>query len=164
MWRRSTIHSVLFAAVLIAVALAAERFGGWLMPALTGAVRIADGDSLELGGERVRLEGIDAPELHQDCGDGGKRWACGRTAREALRKLAAAGAVSCRPVDTDRYGRSVSVCEAGGADLGRQMVAQGLAIATGLAYAREEEAARKARRGIWAGPFEEPASWRARNM
>jgi endonuclease YncB( thermonuclease family) len=161
--RRSTINSVLVAAVLVAGALITERFAGWLVPAVTGTMHIVDGDSFELGGERVRLDGIDAPELHQDCGGASKPWPCGRAAREALRKAASAGAVSCRPIDTDVYGRSVSVCEAGGADLAKAMVVQGLAVSTGLAYAREQGEARRAKRGIWAGPFEEPASWRARN-
>lgn len=161
--RRSTMVSVLVAAVLVAGALIVERFAGWLLPALTGAIHIADGDSFELGGERVRLDGIDALELHQSCGAASKTWPCGRAARDALRKAASAGAVSCRPIGTDVYGRSLSVCEAAGVDLAGAMVAQGLAVATGLAYAREETEARRAKRGIWAGPFEMPASWRARN-
>ncbi|MDF2994453.1 MAG: thermonuclease family protein [Xanthobacteraceae bacterium] len=166
--RRSTINSVLVAAVLIAVALLAERFAGWLVPPVTGAMHVVDGDSFELGEERVRLDGIDAPELHQDCGpssngSGTKPWPCGRAARDALRKAAAKGAVSCRPIGTDVYGRSLSMCEAGGVDLARELVAQGLAVATGLAYARAQDEARRAKRGIWAGPFEQPASWRARN-
>lgn len=160
--RRSTIHSVLFAAVLIAGALLAERFGLHLLPELDGPVRIVDGDSLEVGGERVRLEGIDAPELDQRCGLAAKDWACGTSARAALRKAVGRDAVTCRPVGTDRYGRSVSVCEAGGRDLGAAMVGEGLAVATGFAYAREQEEARRAKRGLWSGPFEEPASWRAR--
>lgn len=163
MLRRSTINSVLVAAVLIAIALVAERFGGWLMPALTGTIHVVDGDSFELGDERIRLDGIDAPELHQDCGTQGKQWPCGRAAREGLRKAARAGAVSCRPIGTDVYGRSLSICEAAGVDLAKSQIQQGLAVATDLAYAREETEARRAKRGIWAGPFEQPASWRARN-
>ncbi|MFT0859493.1 thermonuclease family protein [Ancylobacter sp. G4_0304] len=158
-WRPDTWKSVLVALILIVVALAVERF----LPAITGSVRVADGDSLEVGGERIRLEGLDAPELHQSCGAPGREWPCGRRAREALQKLVDAGEVSCRPVDEDRYGRAVAICEAGGRDLGRAMVAQGLAISLG-AYGAEEREARASQRGIWAGPFERPADWRARNM
>ena len=43
------------------------------LPALAddiiGNVRIIDGDTLEIGGKRVRLFGVDAPELHQICWD-----------------------------------------------------------------------------------------------
>lgn len=159
-WRPDTWRSVLVALVLVGVALVAERY----IPALTGAVRLADGDSLELGGQRIRIEGIDAPELHQNCGTPNTEWACGRRAKEALQKIIEAGEVTCRPVDQDRYGREVSICEVGGRDLGRAMVEQGWAVATGIAYADEQRVARAARRGIWAGPFEMPAEWRARNQ
>ncbi|QFR31831.1 thermonuclease family protein [Ancylobacter sp. TS-1] len=156
-WRPSTLGSVLVALALVALALVAERF----VPALTGAVRVADGDSLEVGGERVRLDGIDAPELHQSCGEGAKAWPCGERARAALEALVARGTVSCRPVDEDRYSRAVSVCTVDGADIGARLVEQGWAVALGLAYRAEERDARAAKRGIWSGPFERPADWRA---
>ncbi|WP_248310358.1 thermonuclease family protein [Bosea sp. 117] len=157
MWRRSTIRSVLVALVMIVVALVAER---WL-PALTGTVHVVDGDSLEVGGERIRLDGIDAPELNQNCGPPEKAWPCGRRARAALEAAVKGREVSCRPLDTDRYGRSVSFCHAGDVDLARHMAEQGMAVALGLTYAGAEANARRARSGIWSGPFERPAEWRA---
>ena len=39
-----------------------------------------DGDTLDVGGVRIRLHGIDAPESKQYCRAGGKRWSCGRDA------------------------------------------------------------------------------------
>lgn len=158
-WRPSTYQSILVAVVLVAGALVVERF----VPALTGSVRVADGDSLEIGGERVRLEGIDAPELHQQCGPPDKLWPCGERARAALRALVAKGEVKCRPVDEDRYARAVSVCTVDGRDIGAALVSDGWAVALGLSYGSEERAARQAGRGIWAGPFERPGEWRARN-
>ncbi|MDR6954073.1 endonuclease YncB(thermonuclease family) [Ancylobacter sp. 3268] len=164
-WRRSTWVAVLVALAMIALALIAER----IVPLLDGAVRVADGDSFEIGGERVRLEGIDAPELHQSCGAPEAPWPCGERARQALQQaVAAAGkdgvtsGVTCRPVDDDRYGRAVSICTAGGRDLGARMVREGWAVATSYAYRSEEAAARAAGRGIWSGPFELPADFRAR--
>lgn len=158
-WRPSTFGSVLVALALVVLALVAERF----VPALTGGVRVADGDSLEVGGERVRLDGLDAPELHQNCGERAAQWPCGERARAALRAIVEAGSVSCRPVDEDRYGRAVSVCAVDGADIGARLVGQGWAVATGLAYRAEERAARAAGRGIWSGPFDMPADWRAQH-
>ena len=159
-WRPDTWRSIVVALLLVGAALVAERY----IPALTGAVRLADGDSLELGPERIRIEGIDAPELHQNCGPANAEWPCGRRAKEALQKIVDTGEVKCRPVDRDRYGRDVSICEVGGRDLGRAMVEQGFAVAFGTAYLTEERAARTAKRGIWAGPFDMPAEWRARNQ
>ena len=47
---------------------------------ITGKVRIIDGDTLEVGGKRVRLFGIDAPEAKQTCTVDGKEWRCGEEA------------------------------------------------------------------------------------
>ena len=62
-----------------------------ILAALLGAsadaasVRVADGDSIEFGGQRIRLRGIDAPELHQECRDlSGRNWPCGRRARDEI--------------------------------------------------------------------------------
>ena len=49
-------------------------------------------------------------------------------AREALRALAKRGPVTCRQTDTDRYGRIVARCSAGGADLSCSMIAAGHAV------------------------------------
>lgn len=171
-WRKSTWGSLAFAAALVVVALVLQR----LTPPLSGEVRVADGDSLELGGARIRIEGIDAPELYQTCGEAGAPWPCGLRAKAALEALirespgqgtrqgAGQGTgVNCRPVDEDRYGRSVAICAVGGRDLGAALVREGWAVATGLAYGGEEREARAARAGIWSGPFEMPANWRAQH-
>ena len=51
-----------------------------------GTAWVADGDSLEIAGTRLRLEGIDAPELDQACADDkGQSWSCGRAAARELR-------------------------------------------------------------------------------
>ena len=52
--------------------------------ALTGPARVIDGDTLDMGGVRIRLHGIDAPESEQSCRVGGNRWSCGREATRAL--------------------------------------------------------------------------------
>lgn len=158
-WRPQTWRGILLAAGLIVVALVVER----VIPPLTGQVRVADGDSLEVAGERVRLDGLDAPELHQSCGEGERSWPCGLKAREALEALVAQGEVTCRPVDEDRYGRAVARCAVDGADIGAQLVRKGWAVATSLAYRGEERSAQAAGAAIWAGPFEMPADWRARH-
>ena len=94
------------------------------------SVRVADGDTIELGGQRIRLQGIDAPELHQECRDAaGRNWACGRRAQSELRKLIGNDAVQCEQRTKDRFGRSVAVCRAGGRDLGEAMVRAGFAFA-----------------------------------
>jgi endonuclease YncB( thermonuclease family) len=57
---------------------------------------------------------------------------------------------------------------ANGRDLGDAMVRAGHALDyarhSGGRYAEAERAARAAKRGIWAGGFEEPEAWRRREM
>tara|TARA_R110002020_G_scaffold41276_7_gene121674 strand:+ start:2245 stop:2781 length:537 start_codon:yes stop_codon:yes gene_type:complete len=154
--RRGTVLAIL---VLAGVALLAS----WLdapLPAIAGAGRASDGDSFRLGEERVRLVGLDAPELAQTCqAAGAARWPCGRVARDRMASLLAAGAIDCQPEGRDRYDRLLARCALGGVDLGATLVSEGLAISAG-AYFGEQNAARTARRGIWAGGFDAPADWR----
>jgi endonuclease YncB( thermonuclease family) len=132
-------------------------------PPVSGAARASDGDSFVLGDDRIRLLGLDAPELRQQCQDEtGVDWACGASARDHMAGLLGGGEVRCTPEDKDQYDRLLARCTVGGADLGASMVSAGLAISAGD-YGREEQAARQARRGIWRGGFERPADWREDN-
>lgn len=131
-----------------------------LPPRFSGIAQAADGDSLRLRGDRIRLKGIDAPELDQICWDqAGKEWPCGRAAYRRLDVLLAEGTADCQPLGEDKYGRTLASCIVGGRDLGATLVAEGMAIAYGD-YGAEEAGARSADRGIWRGRFVDPAQWR----
>ena len=63
---------------------------------LSGVPRIIDADTLELSKQKVRLQGIDAPESAQTCRlTGGRRYQCGNQATAALRTRLGQGAVRC---------------------------------------------------------------------
>src|SRR5690606_29987784 len=141
------------AALLTAAALAAASLDRGARHALSGRAVIADGDSLTLDGQRIRLLGIDAPELHQSCTIEDRPYGCGHRAREHLLQLVSGRVVSCRGGERDRYGRLLAYCTADGQDLGKRMVESGWAIAYGD-YGAAETAARSAGRGLWAGEFE----------
>ena len=70
----------------------------------------------------------------------------------------------CEGSRRDRYGRLIAVCfDADGTDLNGWLVSQGWALAYrrySKQYIRQEEAARKARRGMWSGRFVKPWQWR----
>ena len=128
--------------------------------------KVSDGDSLRSGQLKIRLHGIDAPELKQDCADAsGRRWPCGAAARERLVELTSAP-LKCDLVDVDRYGRLIMRCLSGDADIAETLVLQGLALAYrrySTDYVRAEEAARRKRAGVWKGEFMAPWEWRRAN-
>ena len=99
-------------------------------PASAGAsCTVVDGDTLRCGGERVRLLGIDAPELPGHCQQGrrcapGDPYASTRSLRAALRL----GPVVIRRVGTDRYGRTLALVRAGRTDLSCWQLSHGQAI------------------------------------
>jgi endonuclease YncB( thermonuclease family) len=132
--------------------------------ALAGEFSAVDGDGLRIGAERIRLWGIDAPELDQQCTRDKAVYPCGAEARNALERLLSAGAPSCERLYEDPYGRTVARCRVAGADLGAAMVRSGWAVDfrrySAGAYADEEANARGAKRGLWAGEFDLPAQWR----
>lgn len=121
---------------------------------LTGPAQVRDGDTLDLGGETVRLFAIDAPEAGQSCTDEtGRTWPCGREATRALRRLAT-GDVRCEGRGRDRYGRVVATCFVRGTDLAHALVRSGAAFAYpryGLDYVDAEKAAMIEGRGVWRG-------------
>lgn len=149
-------------AILALTALIVARVDDGGGEALTGAARAADGDTLTLDGQRIRLLGMDTPELAQVCKRDGADWRCGVAARSRLAELLRAGPIICRMQGTDRYDRRLARCENAAGDLGARMVREGLAVAYG-GYEDEEQFARAERKGLWGAEFDMPQQWRRTN-
>lgn len=136
---------------------------------IIGRASVIDGDTIEIHGTRIRLDGIDAPESWQTCTDAaGTEYRCGKVAAEALDAfLAASRPTHCREVDRDSYRRVVAICtRADGVEVNAWLVRSGHALdwprySKGK-YQRDQEAAARAKRGIWIGWFEYPWVERAR--
>ena len=60
-----------------------------------GKAKIIDGDTIQIGDNRIRLYGIDAPELKQVCKINGRNWMCGEEAAMALAYEMANHWISC---------------------------------------------------------------------
>ena len=130
--------------------------------------RVKDGDTVRLrlaGGERadVRLAGIDTPEKAQPFG---------RAAGRRLAALCLGRRAEADRRDTDRFGRAVGRLFCDGRDVGRLLIAEGLAwhfkryernqpLDERDADSSAESAARDARVGLWseADPIP-PWEWR----
>ena len=157
---RKLLDYALAAAILALVALIAARLDRVATRHLAGEAVVSDGDSITMGGQRIRLVGIDAPEYSQTCMKEGASYPCGRLAREALARLAKSGGrVECSGWERDRYGRLLAVCRSGSVELNRRQVEDGWAVAYGD-YADAEALAREKRLGLWAGSFDRPRDWR----
>lgn len=134
---------------------------------LIGRASVIDADTIEVQGERVRLNGIDAPEGRQHCSDADAReYRCGQVAAAALDDfLASARPVICDFVERDRYGRFVGVCRrSDGSDVQAWLVENGHALDwprySGGQYASHQLAAQQDGRGMWQGSFVAPWDWR----
>ena len=99
------------------------------VPSPPGDCTAVDGDTLRCGAERVRLLGIDAPELPGHC-QPGRKCAAGDpyAATRSLRAALARGSVRMKRFGTDRYGRTLALVSAGGVDLGCWQLSHGQAI------------------------------------
>lgn len=131
--------------------------------AVSGNAEVMDGDSLVVGGTKVRLFGIDAPEYDQQCSKDGQDWPCGQEAKRQLEAMVSGQRLECRGVGKDTYGRILSVCSAGGFELNRSQVEQGWAVAYrefSDAYLGAELQAKANRLGIWGGSFVSPSEFR----
>ncbi len=162
-WRASAIAGAFCFGISLYVCIA-----GYAMAAeITGRPYVTDGDTLRFGKQAVRIAGIDAPERKELCDEDTTRARpCGQIAAKALRDKIGNQVVTCTGSTIDRYSRRVATCYAAGEDLGAFMVRSGQALAYrrySEAYVAEEDEARKAGRGIWAGSFVAPWTWRQDN-
>ena len=138
---------LLLCACALAASAHAETFRGMVS-------HVTDGDTLWVrpasGGApiEIRLHGIDAPEGCQAFGPQAKRALMARVLRQP---------VVVRTRGQDDFHRTVAQVRHRGQDLGSWLVREGHAWSNGFGrkpgpYAREEDAARKARRGLWVAP------------
>lgn len=144
---------------------------GNVAPPLTGLASVIDGDTIEIRGERIRLAGIDAPEMGQFCESPQGQIRAGQRAALGLADQIDGRTVTCEGTERDRWGRLIADCKVGGAQgaggvsLSRSMVEAGLAWAF-VRYSREyveaEAEAQAQRRGLWAEGVtcQPPWEWR----
>jgi endonuclease YncB( thermonuclease family) len=85
---------------------------------LAGQASVIDGDTLRVAGQKVRLQGLAAPELSE---------ARGHEATAALIQIVKGHKVSCELDGTTSHDRLVGICYAEGKDVGAELVKLGLA-------------------------------------
>ena len=136
---------------------------------ISGTARVIDGDTLEIGGVRLSLAGIDAAEPGQRCARGERLVDCGIGAGAQLSDLTAGVTVSCvmlglgNPAHDAVEGISAH-CAADGYDLSEGMVYTGWALVEpgeAQLYRNFQRDAEASERGLWRYRFVAPWEWRA---
>tara|TARA_B100000886_G_C20215662_1_gene404296 strand:- start:65 stop:541 length:477 start_codon:yes stop_codon:yes gene_type:complete len=133
---------------------------------LTGYAKVIDGDTLVILKKKIRLFGIDAPEMKQKCNKGfsrGESYLCGVFSKKQLINKLNNKKINCKITTVDRYKRLIGICFLKNEDINEWMVTNGYAVAYrkfSKKYVLSEKKAKENLKGIWSGYFINPEKWR----
>ena len=143
---------------------------------ISGEAVITDGDTLKISSNKIRLSGIDAPEIKQTCKkifiDFGffslnKNYFCGELSKKELLKFTNNHIIFCKVEDKkDFFGRYLGTCFKDKININSWLVKNGYAVAYrkySKNYIEIEKIAKKNKKGIWQGDFLMPWEWRKNN-
>jgi endonuclease YncB( thermonuclease family) len=124
---------------------------------IVGVPKLIDADSFKIGNTEIRLFGVDAPEGKQTCKNGSennedKIVKCGELAKQQLQNFIGNSEIVCKPIEYDKYQRTVAECNLAQTSLNSWVVANGLAYAYRFhsdKFIPEEEVAKSAKLGVW---------------
>ena len=143
-----------------------------------GKPKIVDGDTIHIKTYKIRLEGIDAPEMRQKCQkvfleisaivgfNLKKDYSCGTISKQKLIDKINKSQINCVSSGRDRYKRYLATCYKDKINLNKWMVRNGLAVAYkrySKDYLRDEIYAKENKLGLWKGSFIRPEKWRKLN-
>ncbi len=145
---------------------------------IIGIPKIVDGDTVYINNYKIRLEGIDAPEMKQKCKKEKLKissiigytfyedYYCGKHSKANLEAKVKGSNIKCISFAKDRYKRYLAKCFKGKINLNRWMVRNGHAVAYrrySKEYIPDEDFARENKLGLWQGKFLNPEKWRKLN-
>ena len=128
-------------------------------------IKIVDGDTIHLNGEKIRFTGIDTPELKQTCLKEGVNDPCGVTAKQILIDKIGNNNVECISEGKDQYKRTLAECFVNNESLSSYLVRSGYAFAYrrySKKFILDEDYARINKIGMWSMEFNYP--WDYRNF
>ena len=143
-----------------------------------GEAKVIDGDTLRIKKSKIRLEGIDAPEMKQKCKKPylqisntigitfNREYNCGQKSKKELESKIKKTKIKCIIKSKDKYKRHLATCFKGDLNLNQWMVKRGYAVAYkrySKQYLVDEQKAKEDKLGIWEGSFIRPEKWRKLN-
>ena len=126
-------------------------------------LKVVDGDTIYLNGEKIRFTGIDTPELKQTCIKAGVINLCGVTAKEILIEKINNNKVECISKGKDQYKRTLAECFVNDESLSSYLVRSGYAFAYrkySKKFISDEDHARTNKIGMWSMKFDYPWDYR----
>jgi len=129
-------------------------------------IKITDGDTIKIDGDKIRFSGIDTPELKQTCDKDGVKILCGLNAKKILVNKIGNNKVTCVREGKDRYKRVLAECFVNNESLSSYLVRSGYAFAYrkySKKFIPDEEFAKSNKLGMWSMKFDYPWDWRKKN-
>ena len=145
---------------------------------IIGIPKIVDGDTVYINNYKIRLEGIDAPEMRQKCKKEKFKissiigytfyedYFCGKHSKDNLAAKVNGSKIKCISFTKDKYKRYLAKCFKDKTNLNRWMVRNGYAVAYrrySKEYIPDEDFAKENKLGLWQGKFLNPEKWRKLN-
>ena len=145
---------------------------------IIGVPKIIDGDTVIIDNFKIRLEGIDAPEIKQTCKKEKLKissiigytfyedYHCGKVSKKNLETKVDGSKIKCISYSKDRYKRYLATCYKNKINLNQWMVRNGHAVAYirySKKYLLDEDFAKQNKLGLWRGKFLNPEKWRKVN-
>ena len=135
----------------------------WSSVSLADNLKIVDGDTIVLNGEKIRFSGIDTPELKQTCIDKDQEVLCGVSAKMLLIKKIGNEIPVCISEGKDIYKRTLAECFIDDESLSSFLVRSGYAFAYrkySKKFVEDEEFAKTNKLGLWSMKFQYPWDFR----
>jgi len=132
-------------------------------PSLANNLKVIDGDTIVLNGEKIRFSGIDTPELKQTCLKDNEKVGCGMLAKKLLVKKIGNNTPICIGKKKDFYKRTLAECFVNGESLSKFLVRSGYAFAYrkySTKFIEDENYAKTKKLGMWSMTFQYPWDFR----
>jgi len=126
-------------------------------------LKVVDGDTIHLNGEKIRFTGIDTPELKQTCLKEDVKDPCGVKAKQILIDKIGNNNVECVNEGKDQYKRTLAECFVNNESLSSYLVKSGYAFAYrrySKKFVQDEDYARINKIGMWSMEFDYPWTYR----
>ena len=135
----------------------------WCNISFAEDLKVIDGDTIVLNGEKIRFSGIDTPELKQTCIYKNQEVICGVFAKMLLIEKIGNKTPVCISEGKDIYKRTLAECFIDGKSLSSFLVRSGYAFAYrkySKKFIEDEEFARANKLGLWSMKFQYPWDFR----